>query len=107
MSRSRAILNKIAEGVLKGSKRSNRRINGPANAKMRHRLSRGSNMNKVVKQDKFTVRDEREQLREIFIKRAGEPPIPDNLFGPDPVWDAYVQEMRDLERQLREAGEQL
>jgi len=52
------------------------------------------------------ARSEREKLREHFARRAGEAPIP-NPFDPVSlrVWDEYVQEMHELERQLREAGE--
>ena len=51
---------------------------------------------------------EREKIREHFARRAGEAPIPDP-FDPESMrkWDEYVQEMHELERQLREAGEQL
>ncbi len=54
------------------------------------------------------ARSEREKLREHFVKRAGEAPVHDPL---DPasmqLWDEYVQEMHELERELREAGEML
>ncbi len=51
---------------------------------------------------------EREKIREHFAMRAGEAPIP-NPFDPESlrVWDEYVAEMHELERQLREAGDQL
>ena len=51
---------------------------------------------------------EREKIREHFTRRAGEVPIP-APFDPESlrVWDEYVAEMHELERQLQEAGEQL
>jgi len=51
---------------------------------------------------------EREKIREHFTRRAGEAPIPDP-FDPESlrVWDEYVAEMHELERQLTEAGDQL
>ncbi|MBU4220815.1 MAG: hypothetical protein KKA10_04205 [Euryarchaeota archaeon] len=51
---------------------------------------------------------EREKIREHFTRHAGEAPIPDP-FDPESlrVWDEYVAEMHELERQLQEAGEQL
>ncbi len=51
------------------------------------------------------ARSEREQIREHFAMRAGEAPIP-NPFDPESMrrWDEYVQEMRELEQQLQEAG---
>ena len=54
------------------------------------------------------ARTEREKIREHFARRAGEAPVPDP-FDPESMrkWDDYVQEMHELERQLREAGEQL
>ncbi|MBU4138696.1 MAG: hypothetical protein KJ729_01935 [Euryarchaeota archaeon] len=57
---------------------------------------------------KTFARSEREKIREQFVKRAGEAPIP-NPFDPESlrVWDEYVQEMHDLEQQLRDAGDQL
>jgi hypothetical protein len=65
-------------------------------------------MDKDSSPNKPFVRSEHEQLREHFIKRAGEAPIPNPS---DPVsmtvWEDYVDEMRELERQLREAGDYL
>lgn len=54
------------------------------------------------------ARTEREKIREHFARRAGEAPIPDP-FNPESMrsWDEYVQEMHELEQQLREAGETL
>jgi hypothetical protein len=51
---------------------------------------------------------EREKIREHFARRAREAPIVSPL---DPssmeAWWDYVDEMREIEQQLREAGEQL
>lgn len=57
---------------------------------------------------KAFAQTEREKIRELFVKRAGEAPVP-NPFDPESMkkWDEYVQEMHELEAQLREAGEQL
>jgi len=57
---------------------------------------------------KAFAQTEREKIRELFVKRAGEAPVPDP-FDPESMrkWDEYVQEMHELEAQLREAGEQL
>ena len=65
-------------------------------------------MNKESKPLKPFAQTEREKIREQFIRRAGKAPIP-NPFDPESVrkWDEYVQEMHELETQLREAGEQL
>ena len=54
------------------------------------------------------ARTEREKIREHFVKRAGEAPVPDP-FDPESMrkWDEYVREMHELERQLQEAGESL
>lgn len=51
---------------------------------------------------------EREKIREHFVKRASEAPVP-NPFDQESMrkWDEYVQEMHELERQLTEAGDQL
>lgn len=48
---------------------------------------------------------EREKLRRIFTEKAANPPTPDALFEYDPAWDKYCDEMRELERALRYAGE--
>jgi hypothetical protein len=63
--------------------------------------------NNVVRLKTF-AQSEREKLREHFTRRASEPPIV-NPFDPESMrtWDQYVMEMRDLENQLREAGDQL
>lgn len=57
---------------------------------------------------KSFAQTEREKIRELFVKRAGEAPIP-NPSDPESMrkWDEYVQEMHELEAHLREAGEQL
>jgi hypothetical protein len=57
---------------------------------------------------KAFAQTEREKIRELFVKRAGEAPVP-SPFDPESMkkWDEYVQEMHELEAQLREAGEQL
>ena len=51
---------------------------------------------------------EREKIREHFIKRAREAPIVSPL---DPssmeAWWDYVDEMREIEQQLKDAGEHL
>ncbi len=54
------------------------------------------------------ARTEREKIREHFARRAGEAPIP-NPFDAESMrkWEDYVDEMRELELQLREAGETL
>ncbi|WAM22375.1 MAG: hypothetical protein OI717_00170 (plasmid) [Candidatus Methanoperedens sp.] len=51
---------------------------------------------------------EREKIREHFTRRASEAPIPNPFDAASlKVWDEYVQEMHELEQQLREAGEPL
>jgi hypothetical protein len=51
---------------------------------------------------------EREKIREHFARRASEAPMPDPFDAASlKVWDEYVQEMHELEQQLREAGDQL
>jgi hypothetical protein len=51
---------------------------------------------------------EREKIREHFARRASEAPIPNPFDAASlKVWDEYVQEMHELERQLQEAGDQL
>ena len=57
---------------------------------------------------KAFAQTEREKIRELFVRRAGEAPVP-SPFDPESMkkWDEYVQEMHELEAQLREAGEQL
>jgi hypothetical protein len=51
---------------------------------------------------------EREKIREHFIKRAREVPLVSPL---DPssmeAWWDYIDEMKEIEQQLREAGDQL
>jgi len=51
---------------------------------------------------------EREKIREHFIKRAREAPLVSPL---DPssmeAWWDYVDEMREIEQQLKDAGEPL
>lgn len=65
-------------------------------------------MSKDLKQHKPFAQSEREQLRELFIRRACEAPVPDP-FSPSSMtrWYEYVEEMRELECMLRAAGEQL
>lgn len=65
-------------------------------------------MSKESKPLKPFAQTEREKIREQFVRRAGEAPIP-NPFDPESlrVWDEYVLEMHDLEQQLRDAGDQL
>lgn len=65
-------------------------------------------MSKNLKQEITFAQTEREQIRELFVKRAQQAPIP-NPFDPASMarWLAYVEEMRELERLLREAGDQL
>jgi hypothetical protein len=65
-------------------------------------------MNIESKPLKTFALSEREKIREHFIKRTREAPIVSPL---DPssmeAWWDYVDEMRDIEQQLREAGEPL
>ncbi|MCE8425830.1 MAG: hypothetical protein J5U17_08650 [Candidatus Methanoperedens sp.] len=65
-------------------------------------------MNTESKPLKTFALSEREKIREHFTKRAREAPIVSPL---DPssmeAWWDYVDEMREIEQQLREAGEQL
>ncbi len=65
-------------------------------------------MNKESKPLKPFAQTEREKIREQFVRCAGEAPIP-NPFDAESMrkWEDYVDEMRELELQLREAGEQL
>jgi hypothetical protein len=65
-------------------------------------------MNSESKPLKPFARSEREELREHFARRASEAPVPDP-FDPESMrsWEEYVDEMHELERQLREAGETL
>ncbi len=46
-----------------------------------------------------------EMLREHFMRRAGNPPY--DALPWSGAWTEYVEEMRELERQLTEAGERL
>lgn len=64
------------------------------------------NQNNVGKLKPFA--SEREQLRELYTLRASQAPIP-NPFDPMSlrIWSEYVDEMRELELQLREAGDHL
>lgn len=50
---------------------------------------------------------EREKLRRLFQEKAASPPIPATLFGYDPVWENYCEEMRAIEAALRSAGERI
>jgi len=65
-------------------------------------------MNTESKPLKPFARSEREQIREHFIKRAREAPLVSPL---DPssmeAWWDYVDEMREIEQQLKNAGEHL
>jgi hypothetical protein len=65
-------------------------------------------MNKESKPLKPFARTEREELREHFAKRASEAPIP-NSSDPESMrqWFDYVDEMREIENQLKEAGDSL
>lgn len=65
-------------------------------------------MNSKSKPLKPFARTEREELREHFAKRAGEAPIP-NPLDPESMlqWLDYVDEMREIENQLKEAGDSL
>lgn len=47
----------------------------------------------------------REKLREHFKRRASSPPY--DALPWSSAWIEYVEEMRELERQLTEAGERL
>ncbi len=64
-------------------------------------------MENNTQRNKTFAKSEREQLRELFKERAANPPIPKTIFGYDPEWEAYVEEMRGLEAALRAAGEVL
>lgn len=56
----------------------------------------------------FAPITEREKIREHFIKRAREAPLVSPL---DPssmeAWWDYVDEMREIEQQLKDSGEHL
>ena len=60
---------------------------------------------KVLIHENGRVREmsEREMLRQKFILRASNPPVTCSEFSRE--WYNYVDEMRALETQLREAGE--
>lgn len=65
-------------------------------------------MNRESKPLKPFARSEREKIREHFTRRASEAPIPNPFDAASlKIWDEYVQEMHELEQQLREAGDQL
>jgi hypothetical protein len=55
-------------------------------------------MSKESKPLKPFAQSEREKIREQFVKRAGEAPIP-NPFDPESMrkWEEYVYEMQELE----------
>ncbi len=61
-----------------------------------------------VERLKTFAQTEREKLREHFTRRASEPPIV-NPFDPESMrtWDDYVQEMQEIERMLKDEGDQL
>jgi len=63
-------------------------------------------MSNELKPIKPFAQTEREQIREHFIKRAREAPLP-NPFDAESlrIWDEYVVEMREIEMQLNEAGD--
>ena len=65
-------------------------------------------MTRELKQLKPFARSEREKIREHFVKRASEAPVVSPL---DPssmeAWWDYVDEMREIEQQLKDAGEPL
>jgi hypothetical protein len=65
-------------------------------------------MNRESKPLKSCARSEREELRAYVAKRAGEAPIY-NLLDPESMlqWLDYVDEMREIENQLKEAGDSL
>lgn len=45
----------------------------------------------------------REMIRQMFIKRASEPPIPDPFSAESMArWEDYCEEMREFERTLAE-----
>ncbi len=62
-------------------------------------------MENTTKRVKTFAKSEREKIRELFSKRAGEAPVP-SPFDAESLreWDQYCEEMRDLEAQLRAAG---
>ncbi len=62
----------------------------------------------IVQTIKHFAQSERERLREHFAKRATEVPLvsPFNAASLR-IWDEYVDEMRELELQMREAGDHL
>jgi len=65
--------------------------------------------NKQYKPEKaFAPITEREKIRRHFVKRAGEAPIP-NPFSAESMeaWWDYVDDMREIEQQLKDAGERL
>lgn len=65
-------------------------------------------MNTQLKPLKPFARSEQEKIREHFIKRASEAPVVSPL---DPssmeAWWDYVDEMREIEQKLKDAGEPL
>jgi hypothetical protein len=63
-------------------------------------------MNRESKPHKPFAQIEQETIRGPFVKGATEAPIP-NHFDPESTrkGENYVDEMRDLEQQHREAGE--
>lgn len=65
-------------------------------------------MNRESKTLKPFARSEREKIRDHFAKRAGEAPVP-NPLDPESMrqWLDYVDEMREIENQLKEAGDSL
>ncbi len=55
--------------------------------------------------DKPFAETERERLRELLKQRGRDPPWEALPWSSE--WEEYVDEMREIERQLREAGEDL
>jgi len=60
------------------------------------------------KPKKSFAQSEREKIREHFIKRAREAPLvsPLDPLSMEAWWD-YVDEMREIEQQLKDIGEHL
>jgi len=67
-----------------------------------------ASMSKESKPLKPFAQTVREELRYHFARRAGEAPIP-NPFDAESMreWEQYCEEMRNLETQLRAAGDSL
>ncbi len=65
-------------------------------------------MENSTERNKTFAHSEREQIRDFFKERASHPPIP-NPFDAVSMrrWEEYCAEMRELEAQLKAAGEML